>query len=102
MSNYVTKNHPAIHHEATRSTYLTYISKLIELRKRQKGYVLTFTSCSKSVLDRSGLYNTAGDFKKTLEDRKFLNMIHNNRQERAKVHLFSETLRQRALLAMSA
>ena len=102
MANYVTKHHHTIHHQETRSTYLTDISKLIEIQNRQKDYAKTITSCSKGVLDRSGLPNTAGDYKKTLEDRRLLNVTHSNRQQHTKSQLFLELLIKRALLAMSA
>ena len=102
LGDYVTKHHPEIHHQATRSSYLTDISKLIVLKFRQKNYAKTITSCSNGVLDRSGLPNTAGNYKKTLEDRKLLNVTHSDRQEHAKAQLLSEPLRQRSLLAMSA
>jgi hypothetical protein len=70
---YFTKHHPAIHHQTTRGKYLTDISTLMELRNRQKGgYARTITSHSKGVLDRSGLPDTAVDYKKALEARKLL------------------------------
>ena len=98
MADYVTKHHAVIHHQATRSTYLTDISKLIELQKKQESCTMKITSCSKGVLDRSGVPNSAGDYKKTLEDRKLLNVMHSDRQEHAKAKLLSDPLRQRTQL----
>ena len=40
-ADYVTKHHPGIHHQATMPTFFTDISKLVELRRRQKGYSMT-------------------------------------------------------------
>ncbi len=48
LGNYLTKHHPAIHHQTTRGKYLTDISALMELLNRQKGgYARTITSHSK-------------------------------------------------------
>jgi hypothetical protein len=75
LGDYFTKHHPAIHHQTTRGKYLTEISTLMELRNRQKGgYARTITSCSKGVLDRSGLPETAVDYEKALEARKLLSV----------------------------
>jgi hypothetical protein len=54
LGDYFTKHHPAIHHQATKGTFLTDISRLIELRSQHKNYTVTTTSHSKGVLDRSG------------------------------------------------
>ena len=59
---------------------------------------MTITSCSKGVLDRSEVPNSAGDYKMTLEYRTLLNVMHNDRQEHAKAQLLSDPLRQRAQL----
>jgi hypothetical protein len=56
-ADYVTKHHPGIHHQATRPTFFTDISKLVELRRKQKSYAmttLTKPTRSKGVLDVSG------------------------------------------------
>ena len=47
LVDYVTKHYPAIHHQATRGTYLTDITKLIELQNPQKVTEKTITSRSK-------------------------------------------------------
>jgi hypothetical protein len=82
LGNYFTKHHPMIHHQTTRGKYLKDISTLMELRNRQKGrYARTITSHSKGVLDRSGLPDTAVDYKKALEARKILSAsdLHGDR-----------------------
>ncbi len=62
LGDYFTKHHPAIHHQTTRGKYRTDISTLMKLWNRQKGgYARMITSCSKGVLDRSGLPDTAVD-----------------------------------------
>jgi hypothetical protein len=61
LGDYFMKHHPAIHHQATRGTFLTDVSKLIELQNRHKGYAVTNTSRSKGVLDRSGQPDMAGN-----------------------------------------
>jgi hypothetical protein len=83
LGDYFTKHHPAIHHQTTKGKYLTDISTLMELRNRQKGgYARTITSRSKGVLDRSGLPDTAVDYKKALEARKLLSAsdLHGDRR----------------------
>ena len=73
-ADYVTKHHPGIHHQATRPTFFTDISKLVELRRRQKGYAMTTLTKpprSKGVLDVSGRPNTR-DYGKALEALKLL------------------------------
>jgi hypothetical protein len=83
LGDYFTKHHPAIHHQTTRGKYLTDISTLVELRNRQKGgCARTITSCSKGVLERSGLPDTTVDYKKALEARKLLSAsnLHGNRR----------------------
>ena len=75
LANYVTKHHPAIHHQTTRGTFLTDISKLVELRNRQKCNsvtAVTKTAHSKGVLDASELPNTASNYEKALEAIKLL------------------------------
>ena len=72
LVDYVTKHHPEIHHGATRGTYLTDTTKLIELWNWQKVSDKTITSCSKGVIDSSGLPESARDYKKALEARKLL------------------------------
>ena len=54
----------------------------MELRDIQKeGYAMTIKSHSKGVLDRSGLPDTAGDYKKALEARNLPSAsdLHGNR-----------------------
>jgi hypothetical protein len=83
LGDYFTKHHPAIHHQTTRGKYLTDISTLMELWNRQKGgYARTITSHSKGVLGRSGLPDTAVDYKKALEARKLLSAsdLHGDRR----------------------
>ena len=75
LGDYATKHHQAIHHQATRGTFLTDISKLIELWNRQKGYAVTLNSCSKGVLDKPGPADTASDYENALEARKLPNAI---------------------------
>jgi hypothetical protein len=73
-ADYVTKHHPGIHHQATRPTFFTDISKLVELRRKQKSYAMTTVSKptrSKGVLDVSGRPNTR-DYGKALEALKLL------------------------------
>ena len=56
-ADYVTKHHPTIHHQTTRGTFFTDISKLVELRSRQKSYAMTTLSKpprNKGVLNASG------------------------------------------------
>jgi hypothetical protein len=75
LANYITKLHPALHHQTTRGTFLTDISKLVEFSNRQKCKAMTAvtkTACSKGVLDLLGLPNTASDYKKALEAIKLL------------------------------
>jgi len=75
LADYVTKHHPALHHQTTRGTFLTDISKLVELRNGQKCNsvtAVTTTARSKGVLDASGLPNTASNYKKALEAIKLL------------------------------
>ncbi len=81
LGNYFTKHYPAIHHQATRGTFLTDIFRLIELQNQHKGYAVTNTSRSKGVLDRSGQPDMAGNYKKALEARKLLKVkdTHSNR-----------------------
>jgi hypothetical protein len=83
LGDYFSKHHPAIHHQTTRGKYLTDILTLMELRNRQKrGYTRTNRSRSKGVLDRSGLLDTAVDYKKALlEARKLLSAsdLHSDR-----------------------
>ena len=70
LADYVTKHHPTIHHQATRGTFFTDISKLVELRSRQKSYALTTLTKpprSKGVLDALGLTLTRRDYGKALE-----------------------------------
>ena len=64
VGDYITNHYTAVHHQATRGNYLTDISKLMELRNKQKGYAMKITSCSKGVLDRSGAPDAAGDYEK--------------------------------------
>jgi hypothetical protein len=83
LGDYFTKHHPTIYHQTTRGKYLTDISTLMELWNRQKGgYARTITSCSKGVLDRSGLPDATVDSKKALEARKLLSAsdLHGNRR----------------------
>jgi hypothetical protein len=54
LGDYFTKHHPAIHHQATRGTFLTDILRLIELQNRHNGYAVMTTSHSKCVLAGSG------------------------------------------------
>ena len=73
-ADYVTKHNPGIHHLATRPTFFTDISKLVELRRRQKSYAMTTLAKpprSKGVLDVSGRPNTR-DYGKALEALKLL------------------------------
>jgi hypothetical protein len=70
LGNYFTKHHPAIHHQATRGTFLTVISRRRELRNQHKGYAVTNTSRSKGVLDRSGQPDMAENYEKSLEARR--------------------------------
>ena len=75
LANYVTKHHPTIHHQTTRGTFFTDISKLVELRSRQKSYAMTTLSKpphSKGVLNASGRPTTRRDYKKALEAIKLL------------------------------
>ena len=75
LANYVTKHHPAIHHQATRGTFLTDFVKLVEIQNRQKGYAtttLTKTPGSKGVPEISGRPDTAGDYQKALSLRTVL------------------------------
>jgi hypothetical protein len=72
LGDYFTKLHPAIHHQATRGTFLTDILRFIELQNQHKGYAVMTTSRSKGVLDRSGQPDTAGSYKKALAARKLL------------------------------
>jgi hypothetical protein len=106
LGDYVTKHHPAIHHQTTRGKYLMDISTLMELRNRQKeGYARTITFRSKGVLDRSAIPDTAGDYEKALEARKLSSAsdLHGNRchSERT-TQMLTQQCRQSALLAMSA
>jgi hypothetical protein len=106
LGSYITKHHPAIHHQTTRGKYLTDISTLMELQNRRKGgYARTITSRSKGVLDRSGLSDTAGDYENAMEARKLLSAsdLHGNRchSERT-TQMLTQQCRQQALLAMSA
>ena len=98
LADYVTKHHLAIHHQATRGTYLMDITKLIELRNQQKVSDKTITSCSKGVLDSSGIPEAAGDYKKALEARKLLSAsdFHGNRRlcERTTQELTQTSRRQ--------
>ena len=78
IADYPTKHHPSIHHQATRGTYFTDISKLIELRNRlrnrQKSYAMTTLTKpprSKGVLDILGRPNTR-DYEKALGSLKLL------------------------------
>ena len=67
-ANYPTKHHQAIHHQATRPTLFTNISKLVELRNRQKGYaVTTLPPCSKGVLNVSERPNTLSTYKRAVK-----------------------------------
>jgi hypothetical protein len=70
LGGYFTKHHLAIHHQATRGTFLADILRLIELRNQHKGYTVTTTSCSKGVIDRSGQPDIAGNNEKALTARK--------------------------------
>jgi hypothetical protein len=73
-ADYVTKHHPGIHHQATRPTFFTDISKLVELRRKQKSYAITTVTKptrSKGVLDVSGRPKTR-DYGKALEALKLL------------------------------
>ena len=105
LADYVTKHHPAIHHQATRDTYLTDITKLIELQNQQKVSDQTITACSKGVLDSSGLPETARDYKKALGARKLHSacVSHGGRSPSviAVQHLTQQSRRQ-VLLAMCA
>ena len=82
MADYVTKHHLTIHHQATRGTFLTDITKLIELKNQQKVSDKTITSCSKSVLNSSGLPESARAYETALEARKLLSAsdLHGNRR----------------------
>ncbi len=69
LADYVTKHHPSIHHQTTRGTFFTDISKLVELRSRQKSYTMTTLSkhpCSKGVLNASRQPTTRRDYEKAL------------------------------------
>ncbi len=109
MGDYFTKHHPAIHHQTTRDKYLTDISTLMELRNRQKGgYARTITSCSKGVLDRSGLPDTAVDYEKALETRKLLSASdshgdrrHSERTTQITAVDYKKALEARELLSAS-
>jgi hypothetical protein len=81
------EHHPATHHQATRGTFLTDISRLIELQNQHKGYAVTTTSCSKGVLDRSGQPDMARSYDKALAARKLLN-VKDMRSDR---HLYGRT-----------
>ena len=75
LADYVTKHHPAIHHKATRGTFLTDISKLVELRSKQRDSAmktLATNTRSKGVLDISGRPNSQSDYEKVLQTRKLL------------------------------
>ena len=67
-ADYPTKHHPAIHHQATRPTLFTNISKLVELRNRQNGYAVTdLPLCSSGVLNVSGRPNTLSTYKRAVK-----------------------------------
>ena len=104
LSRLCHKHHPAIHHQATRGTYLTDITKLIELRNRQKVSDKTITYLSKGVLDSSGsLPEAAGDYKKALEARKILSASASHVVQRPRVlaaQQLTQQSRQRVLTAM--
>jgi hypothetical protein len=87
LGDYFTKHHTAIHHQATRGTFLTDILRLIELQNRHKSYAVTTTSHSKGVLDRSGQPDMPGSYEKALAARKLRNVkdTHSNR------HLYRRT-----------
>ena len=76
LDDSVTKHHPAIHHQATRGTILTDISKLVDLQSKQRDLEMktlaTNHTRSKGVLDISGRPNTASDYEKVLLTRKLL------------------------------
>ncbi len=109
LGDYITKHHPAIHHQTTRGKYLTDISTLMELRNRQKGgYARTITSRSKGVLDRSGLLDTTADYEKALEARKLLSAsdLHGDRRHSERtMHItavdYEKALEARKLLSAS-
>jgi hypothetical protein len=109
LGNYFTKHHPTIHHQTTRGKCLTDISTLMELRNRQKGgYARTITSHSKGVLDRSGLPDTAVDYKKALEARKLLSASdshgdrhHSERNMRITTVDYEKALEARKFLSAS-
>jgi hypothetical protein len=87
LGDYFTKHHPALHHQATRGTFLTDISRLIELQTQYKSYAVTTTSRSKGVLDRSGQFDMAGSYEKALAARKLLD-VKNTHSVR---HLYGRT-----------
>jgi hypothetical protein len=105
LSDYFTKHHPAIHHQAPRGTYLTDITKLIELWNRQKVSDRTITSCSKGVLDSSGLPESVRDYEKAWEARKLCSVIgsHGDRSPSVlAVQQLARRSRRQVLLAMCA
>ena len=69
---------------------------------------MTITSCSKGVLDRSGLPDTAGDYKKALEARKLPsasgshgNRLHSERTTQITPVDYEKALEARKLLSAS-
>ena len=105
LADYVTKHHPAIHHQATRGTYLTDITKLIELCNRQKVSGKTITSCSKGVLDSSGLPESARDYETAREARKLCSASSSHGERSPSVLAVQQLVRQsrqQVLLAMCA
>ena len=64
------KHHLAMHHQATRGTFLTDIADLRKLQKQHKGYAVRSTPHSKRMLDRSGQPKSVRDYKKTLTGKK--------------------------------
>ena len=73
LGDYVTKHHPAIHHQSTRGLFLTDILKLMETLHKQTSDSLTAvsnTSRSKGVLDTLGQANSTSDYKKSFEAQK--------------------------------
>ena len=105
LADYVTKHHLAIHYQASTNTYLTDVTKLIELRNRQKVSDKKITSCSKGVLDSSGLPESARDYETALKARKLRSASgsHENRSHSvlADQQLTQQSSRQ-VLLAMCA
>ena len=67
--DYVTKHHPAIHHQVTRPSPLAIISVLVNEQNRLRYKAMTTLTKppgSKGVLDISGWPNTASDYQRAL------------------------------------